>query len=99
MIAFKDFAPKQISAPGLLSAGEYETFDAAVSAANAWIARRRAEVLSVETVVLPNVWSPHSEGTADPNQVLQHGPHAWNQFVRVWYRLPDEPAEALPAES
>jgi hypothetical protein len=88
MIAFKDFAPQQTSPPGLLKAAEFESLVATVAAANAWIDGHGIDVVYVETVVLPNVWSPHSSGTDDPNQILQGGfAEAWNQFVRVWYRV------------
>jgi len=88
MLAFKDFAPQQTSPGGFLKTAKFEPLDAAVAAANAWIDGHGIDVVNVETVVLPNVWSPHSAGTADPNQTLLSGlAEAWNQFVRVWYRV------------
>jgi hypothetical protein len=87
MIAYRDFAPRQIAAGGLLKAPEFESFDRALAEANAWIESDRVEVVTIETVVLPNVWSPYEEGTKDANIITQ-GDFAthWNQFVRVWYR-------------
>ena len=80
MIAYRDFAPGQVTAPALMQP--------ALAGANAWIGSNAIDVLSVETIVLPNLWTPHSEGTADPNRVLQPGfAQAWNQFIRVWYRV------------
>ena len=87
MIGYRDFAPRQTSPPGLLARGEYDSFDAAVAAANQWIAQERAEVVSIETVVLPNIWSRHEEGTADPSVgTIGNVMSTWHQFVRVWYR-------------
>jgi hypothetical protein len=63
MIAYRDFAPGQVSAPALMKPATYESLDQALAAANAWIRSNAIEVLSVETVVLPNLWTPHSEGT------------------------------------
>lgn len=88
MLAYKDCAPKQISPVGLLKAAEYESFNEAVAAANAWIERKGVDVINVETVVLPSLSGPHSEGSTDPNVVLQPSFAAtWNQFIRVWYRI------------
>ena len=88
MIAYRDFAPGQVTAPALMQPATYESLDQALAGANAWIGSNAIDVLSVETIVLPNLWTPHSEGTADPNRVLQPGfAQAWNQFIRVWYRV------------
>lgn len=96
MIGCRDFAPRQLTPlvpPGALFAwvslmnmqGEYESFDSALAAANAWIGEERIEVINVETVVLPNIWQPSEEGTRDAG--LRTGDLAvWHQFVRVWYR-------------
>jgi hypothetical protein len=87
MIAFRDFAPRQVSAPALLRPATFEPLERALEEANEWVRSNGIEVLNVETVVLPNLWSPYSRGTADPNQMLQpEFAVAWNQFIRVWYR-------------
>jgi hypothetical protein len=87
MIAYRDFAPRQVSAAGFLQPAEYESLEQTLARANAWVRDHGVDVLNVETVVLPNLGSPHSAGTADPNRVLQPGfAEAWNQFIRVWYR-------------
>ena len=87
MIEYRDFAPKQLAAAGFIKSASFDTLDAAVAAANEWIAAANIDVINVETVVLPNLWTPHSQGTVDPNRVLQSGfAESWNQFVRVWYR-------------
>jgi hypothetical protein len=84
VIAYRDFVPQQLQAPGLLSAGEYETFDAAVAATNEWLQQERVKVLHVETVVLPSIWDPHEAGTQDAALLTREGGY-WHQFVRVWY--------------
>jgi hypothetical protein len=87
MIAYRDFAPQQTSPGGLMRAPKFEPFDHAVAAANAWIEAEGIDVVTIETVTLPNIWSPHEEGTSDPN--ISASPDfvtQWNQFVRVWYR-------------
>jgi hypothetical protein len=89
MIAYRDFAPRQLTAAALLRPATFESLDEALAAANAWIESNKVNVLNLETVVLPNVWSPHQKGTADPQMVTQSEfAVAWNQFIRVWYRKP-----------
>ena len=94
MLAFKDFVPRQLRAPRLgfsseALQGDYETLDAALTAANAWLREAGVEVVNVETVVLPNLWSSYEHGSADP-ALGSTGSPIWNQFIRVWYREPGE---------
>jgi hypothetical protein len=87
MIQFRDFAPRQLEPPAFLRPPAFEGLDAVLAAANDWVRREGIDVLNVETVVLPNLWAPHSRGTADPNRALPPDfAAAWNQFIRVWYR-------------
>lgn len=90
MIAFHDFVPEQMTAGGWLTPAEYESFEAAVAAANQWLAQAGVRVLGVETVVLPNLHSRYEEGSTDP-ALRTHGdmPSSWHQFVRVWYEMED----------
>ena len=92
MIAYRDFAPRQLSAPNRITAqlslsvqGEHETLGVALDAANAWINEERIELLNFETVVLPNIWEPSETGTDDPSLRTGTTPQ-WHQFIRVWYR-------------
>ncbi len=88
MIAYRDFAPTQVSAPGLFKAATYETLDQALAAANSWIQSNDIHVLNVETVVLPNLHALNDKGTSAPSLVLQPGfAEAWSQFFRIWYRV------------
>ncbi len=87
MIHFRDFVPEMISAPALFKAGEYESMEAALATANAWIKEYDVKIINVETVVLPNIWSRYEEGTSDVALGTSgEMPSHWHQFVRVWYQ-------------
>lgn len=88
MLKYKDFVPKEIEAPGFLKAGKHESFDDAVVAANQWLAEsRNVKLISLETVVLPNIWSRWEEGSADASiGTSGETPSRWHQFLRCWYR-------------
>lgn len=88
MIRYRDFAPHVIKR-GLLHSDDYETFDAAVSAANAWMSGTSIELVNVETVVLPNISPDRSEGTTDGRVETEEAMtsiNEWYQFLRIWYR-------------
>jgi hypothetical protein len=87
MIQFRDFVPKMLAAPALFKAGEYESIETAVAAANDWMKESNVKVLNIETVVLPNIWSRYEEGTSDVALGTSgEMPSHWHQFIRVWYR-------------
>jgi len=80
MIQFRDFVPKMLSAPAFFKVGEYETFGEAVAAANRWIDEQRIDVMHVETVVLPNIWSRYEEGSTDGSLGISgDSPSFWHQ--------------------
>lgn len=89
MIAYRDFAPRMLEEAGWRKGATYETFDDVLAAANSWIVGESVKVVTVETVVLPNIHS--AEGLATKVAELQtFGGHSvagssWYQFVRVWY--------------
>lgn len=86
MIRFRDFVPKMLAEPGLFKAGEYESMEDAVAAANDWIKQNEIQVTNIETVVLPNIWSRWEEGSADTALGTSgDSPSRWHQIVRVWY--------------
>lgn len=90
MFAFRDFVPKQLHAPRLgfsatAQQGEYETLDAALLAANEWIAREGVRVVNLETVVLPSIWEHWETGSRDPVLTSTAGAPLWYQVIRVWY--------------
>jgi hypothetical protein len=87
MIEFRDFVPKMVSEAAFFKAAEYESFAAAVTAANQWIRDERVKVINIETVVLPNIWSRWEEGSTDTSLGTSgEAPSHWHQFVRVWFR-------------
>jgi hypothetical protein len=92
MLRYQDFVPKMHKAPavgmfGGISMGLFETFDAAVQAAGAWIKDHRIDVIQIETVVLSGLaggsLSSQPAGLAVPP--LQGSALFWHQFIRVWY--------------
>jgi hypothetical protein len=90
MLQYKDFVPREIAAAGFLRAGEYETFDDAVLAANQWLQESGVHLLKIETVVLPNIHSRWEEGSGDAAiRTSGESPSQWHQFLRCWYRASD----------
>ncbi len=48
--------------------------------------KNQVKLLNLETVVLPNTWSPHEEGSNDSSLgTAGEFPSLWHQFVRVWF--------------
>jgi hypothetical protein len=87
VIQFKDFVPKMISAPSLFKSGEYETFEEALVAANKWVKEYDIKIVSMETVVLPNIWSRWEEGSTDVALGTSgEMPSQWHQIIRCWYQ-------------
>lgn len=84
-VAFQDFFP-QVTRSGFLSS-EYESFDQVVKRANEWMASSGVQVLSVETVVLPNV-SNGDEARQTNIRTSGEMSSYWRQFLRVWYEAP-----------
>jgi hypothetical protein len=96
VIAFRDFVPQPLNYPGpsqglfgLSKVPEFETFEAAVASANAWIAREAIRVIHVETVVLPHVYIPNARDVSQTGHAVVEGHKVafWEQFVRVWYEV------------
>ena len=86
-IAHRDFIPEMLDAGGLFRAPDFEPFERTLRRANEWIDNNHIALVNVETVVLPNVFSPGEEGTKDP-ALHTSGEMAsrWHQFIRIWYR-------------
>lgn len=82
MYHFKDFAPQVVKKSFFKT--EYESFEEALDAANAWIRDQKVEVLNIETVVLPNM--RRGGGTPDTGYTSSESGSYWYQFVRVWYK-------------
>ena len=86
MLRHQDFVPQMVTPSILLKPAKFETFDEALAEANHWIKENEIQVVSIETVVLPNIWNRWEEGTQDPALGTGESPAHWHQFIRVWYR-------------
>jgi hypothetical protein len=87
MLRYQDFLPKMTKPAAFLSPAEYESFDAALAAANLWIKENEIRVVTIETVVLPNIFSRYEEGSRDSSLGTSgESPSFWHQFIRVWYQ-------------
>ena len=87
-IQFKDFVPRKVAEAGLFKPAEFESFDEAVKAASRWVKENDVQLINVETVLLPNIWSHFENGTADSSLGTSgDSPSHWHQFVRCWYRV------------
>jgi hypothetical protein len=85
MIGFEDFAPRLLKS-GFFSR-EFESFEAALAGANEWIDSSGVDVVNIETVVLPQIWSKGEGGTTDVDlRVNGEWTTTWHQFIRVWYK-------------
>lgn len=70
----------------------FESFEDEVAAAGAWIRESGVRVVQLETVVLPNIWSPNEQGSTDAAIGIGGGMSvAWHQFIRVWYEIETPP--------
>jgi len=94
MIAYRDFVPMPLDyegpSKGILGqarAPAFETFDAAVLAADEWARREGVRVISVETVVLPHAYVKDSRAVEETRDAVVPGSKVafWEQFVRIWY--------------
>lgn len=87
MIEYIDFVPEKLTPSRPLGEPDFETLRDCLDRANAWIAEQGADVVNVETVVLPQLHDPNEEGSEDVN-LRQNDDYVtpWNQFLRVWYR-------------
>jgi hypothetical protein len=86
MIRHQDFVPRMVTPSIMFKPATFEPFEEALAEANQWISENQIQVVSVETVVLPNIWNRWEEGTKDPALGTGESPAHWHQFIRVWYR-------------
>ena len=85
MLRHRDFVPQMTMTPGFIRPAEYESLEEAVEALNAWLETSEVKLVSVETVVLPNIWSPFEEGSEDTSLGMRDTSNHWHQFIRCWY--------------
>ena len=86
MIRFRDFTPERRAARGIFGRTTYGDLSEVMEKVNAWIEKSGFDVITIETVVLPNIYRPEEEGTLDPSIKTTNVLTTWHQFVRVWYR-------------
>ena len=83
----KDFVPEKKKG-GMFKSGSVQHFDEVVASMNKWIAENPTHsIVSVETVVLPNIHDKEEEGSED-TELWTGGESSsqWYQLIRVWYR-------------
>lgn len=83
MLTFKDFAPRVLQAPGLLSSGQYADVHDTVRTADSWLKEHGIRPLNVETLIAPVPSLPG--GFAHSVYALTDRPVLLFQCVRVWY--------------
>ncbi|WP_425392622.1 hypothetical protein [Ekhidna sp.] len=87
MIQHIDFTPKVTKKGGLFKSAQIESFTDIMNEMNEWIDSTGNEIVSVETVVLPNIHDSDEEGSEDT--MLGTGRESsshWYQLIRVWYK-------------
>jgi hypothetical protein len=99
MLAFRDFAPRNLSPPSWgRGKGEWERLEDALADANEWVRSERVDVINVETVVIPCHVDTREFAKTDAPASFINGSHWYvhRQFIRVWYRAAGstEPSEA-----
>ncbi len=89
-IRFRDFAPDWKQKVLGLAIGGRQTMDTVLEATNAWIAREQVDVLSIETLILPQSAAEQSSTSAHDDVRYNIGMFELTaqrvQVVRVWYR-------------
>lgn len=87
MFDYRDFHPDQLEPGGFFKVAKWEPFEAAMKRANEWVEEHEVEVINIETVVLPNIYSPGEEGSEDA-KLHTSGEYGsgWYQVLRVWFR-------------
>ncbi len=85
-ISTKDFVPEKKKG-GMFKSGSIQHFDEVTQAMNQWISEVNPDIISIETVVLPNIHDKQEEGSHD-TELWTGGESSsqWYQLIRVWYR-------------
>ena len=87
MIRYRDFVPGLVEKAGLDGPARYEPFSHTVEMMNNWVTANGIDVVTVETVVLPNLHRPQAGGSDDTSlEAAAQYATTWHQFLRVWYR-------------
>ncbi|MEM7372156.1 MAG: hypothetical protein AAF587_26295 [Bacteroidota bacterium] len=88
MIDFKDFVPEKLVAGNIFRREKYESLDRVLEQINEWERENpSANIINIETVVLPNIHDPAEEGSEDTSLITgSEGRTSWYQVIRVWYQ-------------
>lgn len=85
LLAYKDFLPKLLKYKPEEKILEFETFPNLVRSANIWIKANNINVINIETLVLPNIFSTREHGSVD-TCLITNQTTAWHQIIMLWYR-------------
>ena len=86
MILYKDFAPEVTRPQTAFKQEQISDFSMAVDDLNNWISRHSYKVISIETLLLPNIYRSSEEGSDDPSLRVSGSDFTrWYQVIRVWY--------------
>ncbi|MDH5607838.1 MAG: hypothetical protein OEY56_00035 [Cyclobacteriaceae bacterium] len=84
-ISVKDFVPAKKKG-SMFKAGAVQSFTEIHQEMNDWIAEANPAIVTIETVVLPNIHDSDEEGSMD-TELWTGGESSsqWYQLIRVWY--------------
>ena len=85
-ISFKDFVPEKTKG-SMFKSSKIEKFGEIHQEMNDWINQNNPTIISIETVLLPNIHESDEEGSIDtelytPGETSSN----WYQIIRVWYK-------------
>lgn len=85
-ISTKDFVPEKKKG-GMFKSGSIQHFEEVAQAMNKWVAEVKPDIISIETVVLPNIHDKEEEGSHD-TELWTGGESSsqWYQLIRIWYK-------------
>lgn len=85
-ISFKDFVPEKTRG-GMFKSSKIEKFGDIHLQMNEWLEQNKPQVVSIETVLLPNIHESDEEGSVD-TELYTAGETSsnWYQIIRVWYQ-------------
>ena len=85
-VSFIDFVPEKTKG-GVFKSSKIEKFGEIHQQMNEWIIQNNPDIISIETVLLPNIHESDEEGSVD-TELYTAGETSsnWYQFIRLWYK-------------
>jgi hypothetical protein len=85
-ISFKDFVPEKTKG-SMFKSSKIEKLADIHQQMNEWIEQNNPTIVSIETVLLPNIHESDEEGSID-TELYTAGETSsnWYQIIRVWYQ-------------